>query len=122
HQSDTLQDRQGDGVRGAGRNHRRAGGRGSGAKARRDSVTGLSIEILLRAAAIRLKAAGIEAPMREARLLLGHAAGLGQSTLIGWPARAIEDEAAGRFQALVERRLAREPVARILGRREFWSL
>jgi release factor glutamine methyltransferase len=85
-------------------------------------VTGLSIEILLRAAAIRLKAAGIEAPMREARLLLGHAAGLGQSTLIGWPERAIEDEAAGRFQALVERRLAREPVARILGRREFWSL
>jgi release factor glutamine methyltransferase len=82
----------------------------------------MPIETLLRAAATRLKAAGIEAPMREARLLLGHAAGLGQSTLIGWPERGVEDEAAARFQALVERRLAREPVARILGRREFWSL
>jgi release factor glutamine methyltransferase len=85
-------------------------------------VTESLIGSLLATAAARLKAAGIDAPMREARLLLGHAAGLSQSTLIGWPERTIEAGAAECFAALVERRLAREPVARILGRREFWSL
>jgi release factor glutamine methyltransferase len=85
-------------------------------------VTGVSIGTLLAAAALRLKDAGIEAPMREARLLLGHAAVLDQSTLIGWPERMVEVAAAERFAAMIERRLAREPVARILGRREFWSL
>jgi release factor glutamine methyltransferase len=85
-------------------------------------VTGVSIGVLLREAATRLHAAGIEAPLREARLLLGHAAGLGQTTLIGWPERMVDSAIADRFEVLVERRLAREPVARILGRREFWSL
>ncbi len=85
-------------------------------------MTSATIGAVLGAAAARLKAAGIEAPLREARLLLGHAAGLGQGTLIGWPERGIDAAAADRFQALVERRLAHEPVARILGHREFWSL
>jgi len=85
-------------------------------------VTGATIGALLGGAAVRLKAAGIEAPMREARLLLGHAAGLAQGTLIGWPERTIGAQAEDHFDALLARRLAREPVARILGRREFWSL
>jgi release factor glutamine methyltransferase len=85
-------------------------------------VAGATISALIGAAAAPLKQAGIEAPVREARLLLGHAAGLGPSILIGWPEREIPAEAAVRFQALVDRRLAHEPVARILGRREFWSL
>jgi release factor glutamine methyltransferase len=85
-------------------------------------VTGISVGTVLAAAAARLKGAGIEAPMREARLLLGHAAALDQSTLIGWPERMVEAGAADRFAAMIERRLAREPVARILGHREFWSL
>jgi release factor glutamine methyltransferase len=85
-------------------------------------VTATTIVALLGVAAARLKAAGIEAPMREARLLLGHAAGLGQGALIGWPERALDRDCADRFRTLVERRLAHEPVARILGRREFWSL
>ena len=81
-----------------------------------------TIGALLGEAAVRLKAAGIEAPLREARLLLGHAAALPQSTLIGWPERAVDAESAGRFETLLARRLAHEPVSRILGRREFWSL
>jgi release factor glutamine methyltransferase len=81
-----------------------------------------TIGALLGPAAARLKSAGIEAPLREARLLLGHAAGLPQSTLIGWPERAVDGGAAQLFETLLARRLAHEPVSRILGRREFWSL
>jgi release factor glutamine methyltransferase len=81
-----------------------------------------TIGALLGPAAARLKSAGIEAPLREARLLLGHAAALPQSTLIGWPERPVDAESARRFETLLMRRLAHEPVSRILGRREFWSL
>lgn len=85
-------------------------------------MSGAGIGGLLREAAVRLAENGIEAPLREARLLLGAACGLGQAALIGWPERAIEPEAARRFHGLVDRRVAREPISRILGRREFWSL
>lgn len=61
---------------------------------------------LLADAAARLAAAGIEAPAREARLLLAHA-------------RAHDPPA---FPALLARRLRHEPLAYILGKREFWSL
>jgi len=81
-----------------------------------------TIGALIASGAARLKAAGIESPMREARLLLGQAAGLGLSTMIGWPERAVAAEAAEIFQSFIERRLRHEPVSRILGRREFWSL
>ena len=62
-----------------------------------------SIETL-RAAAARLAAAGIDEPMREARLL----------------AKEAPDAAA--FDTFIARREKREPVAYILGRKEFWSL
>jgi release factor glutamine methyltransferase len=80
------------------------------------------IDALIGAAASRLQAAGIEAPAREARLLLGHASGLGATRIIAYPEQAIPPDAAQAFERLVERRVAREPVSRILGRREFWSL
>jgi release factor glutamine methyltransferase len=85
-------------------------------------VTDTTIGVALAAATVRLAASGVEAPQREARLLLAHAAGLAPTLLIGWPERRVEADALRRFEALVGRRLAREPVARILGRREFWSL
>lgn len=59
----------------------------------------------LRRAAAALAAAGIEQPMREARLLLRHAA-----------------ETGDRLDALVARRAAREPMAFIRGRQGFWTL
>ncbi len=72
------------------------------------------------AAAARLKAAGIDNPRRETRLLLAHAMGVDQAALIGHPDRAVPDRDA--FFALVERRANGVPMAHILGRREFWSL
>lgn len=81
-----------------------------------------TIGALIAEGAASLKEAGIEAPMREARLLLGHAAGIGLSTLIGWPERAVAADAAEIYRGFITRRLKHEPVSRILGHREFWSL
>jgi release factor glutamine methyltransferase len=77
---------------------------------------------LLQTATARLKAAGIEAPSREARLLLGHASGLSTGQIVAYPERFIEPAAATVFEHMVDRRVLREPVSRILGTREFWSL
>ncbi|MDB5360489.1 MAG: hemK [Rhodospirillales bacterium] len=85
-------------------------------------VTGVEIGALIQAAAARLQAAGIEAPTREARLLLGHASGLGATRIMAYPEQVIDAVTAETFQRSIDRRVAREPVARILGSREFWSL
>lgn len=60
-----------------------------------------------------------ETPRLDARLLLAHALGLTRNELIRDPARAIDNAA---YQALLARRIAREPLSLIVGRREFWSL
>jgi release factor glutamine methyltransferase len=60
---------------------------------------------LLAEATAALRAAGVEAPRREARWLLEHASG---------DARAL--------RSLVARRAAREPLAYVLGHQEFWTL
>lgn len=67
-----------------------------------------------------LDRAGIEAPRREARLLLAHALDLPVARLVGWPETPVADPAG--YRALVGRRAGREPLSRILGAREFWSL
>jgi release factor glutamine methyltransferase len=71
-------------------------------------------------AARLLRAAGIEAAQRESRLLLAHCIGVDQARIIGYPEALVAD--ADVFEALIARRAAREPLSRILGRREFWSL
>ncbi len=58
-------------------------------------------------------------PGLEARLLLGRALGLTRNDMIREPDRAVDT--AG-FDALVARRIAHEPLALIVGHREFWSL
>ena len=78
-------------------------------------------EAIARAAA-RLAALPATDARREARLLLAHASGLAPGQLIADPDRRLLPDAAADFQALVGRRLAREPIAYILGEREFWSL
>ncbi len=78
-------------------------------------------EAPFRAAVAALAAAGVADARREARLILAHAAGRDDAVVF---ARDVDLDAAGlaRFRAAVARRAAREPLSRILGRREFWSL
>ncbi|HUO93484.1 MAG TPA: peptide chain release factor N(5)-glutamine methyltransferase [Rhizomicrobium sp.] len=68
----------------------------------------------------RLAAAGIDSARLDARVLLAHTMSLsvGESISGREPSR---DELA-RYDELLERRIAREPVAYIIGEREFWSL
>lgn len=73
-------------------------------------------------AARRLAAAGVEEPRRDARLLLADALGVSQGALLTADDRTVGAGAAARFAAHLARREAREPVSRILGLREFWSL
>ncbi len=80
------------------------------------------IAAVLREAGKRLAAAGVEDAPRDARLLLQAATGLLPATLVGFPERAIDAAALARFQGLLARRERREPMAQILGAREFWSL
>ncbi|MDF1792439.1 MAG: peptide chain release factor N(5)-glutamine methyltransferase [Thalassobaculaceae bacterium] len=79
----------------------------------------LGIRDVLKAAAAELARAGIDGGRLDARLLLGHT--LGRAV---WPHEdsALDEEAITRFRVLLERRLAREPVSKIIGRRAFWTL
>ena len=74
------------------------------------------------AARTALASAGIDQPALDARLLLAEATGLGLAQLIGWGERPLAAGEAERLEAILRRRLAREPIAYILGRKEFWSL
>jgi release factor glutamine methyltransferase len=81
-----------------------------------------TIGALLAEAIRTLAAAGIDAPRREARLLLATVLASDAGAIIGNPDRVLSAVERGRFSALVARRAAREPAARLLGHREFWSL
>jgi release factor glutamine methyltransferase len=72
-------------------------------------------------AARLLRAAGLESPRAEARLLYAHALGLPRDETLGASGRPTPEQLA-RFGAMVTRRAAREPSAYITGHREFWSL
>lgn len=80
------------------------------------------IGALLQLAGRRLAAAGVEDAPRDARLLLQAAAGLSLAAQVAFPERTLDGAALARFNSLLERRANREPMAQILGRREFWSL
>ncbi len=82
----------------------------------------LEVGPALRRAAARLREAGIDAPSLDATLLLAEATGQERSRLIAFPERALSTDELSAYEALLVRRARREPVSRILGRREFWSL
>ena len=77
---------------------------------------------VLGSAAAELRAAGIDAPRRDARLLMQHALGLTPEALLAHDDRPLGAAEGRRLAALVRRRIAREPLAYLTGRREFWSL
>lgn len=78
-------------------------------------------EVLTEATA-QLKAAGIDGPRQDAVLLLAEAAGLDANRIRIELDREIAPEVQASFAQMLTRRLQREPVSHILGRREFWSL
>ncbi|MCW5731443.1 MAG: peptide chain release factor N(5)-glutamine methyltransferase [Alphaproteobacteria bacterium] len=69
-----------------------------------------------------LAAVGNMQPRREARLLLAGALGVDPGRLLTIDDETVPLAVAAAFRAMLARRARHEPVARILGRREFWSL
>ncbi|MEC8181153.1 MAG: protein-(glutamine-N5) methyltransferase, release factor-specific, partial [Pseudomonadota bacterium] len=83
----------------------------------------MRVKELTRQLAARLTAAELPTPALDARLLVGHALGLDDGgAVLARREQPLAPAEVATSEALLARRLAGEPVARILGRREFWSL
>lgn len=82
------------------------------------AVTG-SVGEALASAADALRAAGVESPRFDAELLLADALGRPRERLAAEPEADVDAATARSFGAMVRRRVAREPVAYILGRKGF---
>lgn len=85
------------------------------------SLTPFSIEALL-GAGVRLLRGSSSSPQLDAELLLGHCLGVGRTDLFVRGAAVARPEQSARFFALVEARRAGQPVAQLVGQKEFWSL
>lgn len=77
---------------------------------------------VVRAASRRLAAAGIESAPLDARVIVRHVCGLDDAAFLLEADRPVSAPEQLTIAALCERRSAREPVAHIVGVREFWSL
>lgn len=87
-----------------------------------DTVAGQTIETARRALAARFRHAGIDSAELDARILVGSALGLDLTGVIAAAAQTLTADQAERLQDFARRRIAGEPVARIVGVKEFWSL
>ncbi len=81
-----------------------------------------SVGEAMTAATDALRAAGVEEPRFDAEVLLGHATGWERARIAASPEAELPAAAARRFAETVRRRLRREPVAYIVGRRWFRNL
>jgi release factor glutamine methyltransferase len=82
----------------------------------------LTVAAAQRALTRQFRAAGLDSPDLDARILIGHALSLDRAALAAASARILDATQQNAIAAFAARRLAREPVARIVGSREFWSL
>ncbi|MDG2520906.1 peptide chain release factor N(5)-glutamine methyltransferase [Caulobacter segnis] len=74
------------------------------------------------AAKQRLTDGGIDSPVIDARLLLEAAADASRIDIVTDPYRELTPEQTATLDGYVERRLRREPVSHILGRKGFWKV
>jgi release factor glutamine methyltransferase len=78
---------------------------------------------VLRAGMEALARADVTAtPDLDAALLLGHVLEVGRALLLAYPERSLAQDQVGSYRALIERRLAGEPVAYLTGHKEFMGL
>jgi release factor glutamine methyltransferase len=77
---------------------------------------------LIRWTSERFQREGLPMPRLDAEVLLSSALGVDRVRLYTHFDQPLLPEELGRFREMVQRRIRREPVAYIIGRREFWSL
>ncbi|MEZ9765461.1 peptide chain release factor N(5)-glutamine methyltransferase [Vibrio splendidus] len=81
-----------------------------------------TVESALKSAIVKLQEGDNTSPSIDAAVLLCHALDKPRSYLLTWPEKHLTSEQESEFNALLKRRLTGEPVAYIVGEREFWSL
>lgn len=79
------------------------------------------ISEILRDSARKLAKAGISSPELDARILLEEATGKSRSYIIANSESELSVAEINAFTKLMERRLKREPISQIMGRKEFWG-
>jgi release factor glutamine methyltransferase len=77
---------------------------------------------LRREAAQKLRGAAIESAEADARALLAHVSELDAAKLIAADRNEAGGAVTAKFETAIARRISGEPVARIVGTKEFWSL
>ncbi len=82
----------------------------------------LTISAARQALAEKFRRAGIDSAETDARLLVAHGLRIDRAELLANGERALTPDESKTIDTLAERRLKREPVARIFGRKEFWNL
>src|SRR6478609_1023999 len=85
-------------------------------------MTDQTIDVARRTLTAQLKSAAIDSADLDARLLTGHALGLDLTGMITAAQRQLTPDESARLEDFARRRLAGEPVARIVGEKEFWGL
>jgi release factor glutamine methyltransferase len=80
---------------------------------------GSAVREALSATVEALEAAGVDDPRLDAEVMLASAMGVDRAALSAEPKKKVDPDAASGFDAMVQRRLHREPVAYILGRAHF---
>ncbi len=81
-----------------------------------------SIRAFLAGACEDLARSGVSSARLDAELLLAHALGVRRETIHAHPERRLDEQEHDRARRLIDRRAGREPVAYILGRKEFMGL
>jgi release factor glutamine methyltransferase len=85
-------------------------------------MTGPTVDAARRALTARFKSGSIESAELDARLLVGAVLGLDLTGLIAVASRRLSADESRSLGDFAHRRLGGEPVARILGQKEFWGL
>jgi release factor glutamine methyltransferase len=83
---------------------------------------GQTVEAVRRALTARFASAGIDSAELDARILVGFTLDLDLTGVITAAARHLTDDETARLEDFARRRIASEPVARIVGSKEFWGL
>jgi release factor glutamine methyltransferase len=86
------------------------------------SFAGLTVEAARRSLTARFKSGDIDSAELDARMLVGAALHLDLTGMIAAAGRIVTRDRSAIIEDFARRRLAGEPVARILGHKEFWGL
>ncbi len=81
----------------------------------------MDITTILNSAKNNLQQSGCDNPSLDAQLLLAHTIGKTREFIIGRPEHPLSTEEISAYESLIKRRQNREPLAKIIGKKEFWS-